>query len=914
MTDYPESLGPGAGTFYQQLLALLEFTRDMDRNRDDASFARHRQGVHYVFDENVFEFFIGARTQRSDISESDKKIIFEDKRKYSAVFHLFEWRDKPEDQSERADWTRMNRQTALVTAEYLLGGHLPGQKTRRLYITEWHAAELAHRFNLLFKHFTEKAKSARAKGTNIDRDQRDISRIVDLVAKSRPEVSELLAKSALRTTDINLIRADLRKLEKVDGIDRPTLIDFVAARIFAAKLIGDDILEPLQQLRRVFSKEIAARLFPVALFHVRPNRSGIHCITEDASAWESRIKDEEKIRGLSDDLRRNPIRLKADAQSIAHVQWIADQLEAERKERMVLVTGDTLLFDAYRRWWTDVPGRPFIMRRVTQFAPILNFRDAKSTIAFDNGIFENTRRAIEPLLMYFNLAEEQFEDSASDPIARQEKNAPGRQQALLRRHGGREHFALLLKQPDTLESQPMQVFTQRLDHKIFDEDQPHSHQELRRSWQQLERVAVGVNRSLVQLRLENEQRRQLIESLKAPDAHGIDRFVNQQLHGLFHHGALLCVPETIQAIREWPVRTNVAFTKRAPIALRLRGPDEGGTSPLAGVDVALLANDLTSGKGATAVEFDEAPWIESPERLFALAAAMALRLALWDQAAKYAQLAVGSSAAEAMKQRPRRAERADYFELLYLRALTSRFKMGDVPSIAADGETQSRQLLDAALQDLTVCLDYHDADEPPGRHLLRALRALSERAAVRLFYVTWMFRQYQLKNSTGFDRDRTIHEMHEAYFDLRGAAERFASAFKRGTELDEKVGGTEYGRFFDLVKQQTTNNIAAWYVFSRLIEVIEEGKVEEFSPKDDMSLFQRVRDDLRRKIDRDDFDEPNVLRADIYAFLWLFDEDRNMADKLAALLRQPDAALAMDSEIMKLYKRLVPLTSDSVAP
>src|SRR5215510_8584479 len=45
-------------SFYSQLLHLLEFTRDMDRNTDDGKFAKSRGTIHYVLDEELEHVFV----------------------------------------------------------------------------------------------------------------------------------------------------------------------------------------------------------------------------------------------------------------------------------------------------------------------------------------------------------------------------------------------------------------------------------------------------------------------------------------------------------------------------------------------------------------------------------------------------------------------------------------------------------------------------------------------------------------------------------------------------------------------------------------------------------------------------------------------------------------------------------------
>ena len=69
---------------------------------------------------------------------------------------------------------------------------------------------------------------------------------------------------------------------------------------------------------------------------------------------------------------RSPTSIWNDARSIALIEWLSTQLPSS--ERMVFVTGDQTLFDAYRRAYEDSGyrqnrKRAFFLRRVTQYSP-----------------------------------------------------------------------------------------------------------------------------------------------------------------------------------------------------------------------------------------------------------------------------------------------------------------------------------------------------------------------------------------------------------------------------------------------------------------------------------------------------------------------------------------------------------------
>src|SRR6202035_2518728 len=108
-----------------KLKRLLDLSANIYANERDSAF-RHidsknerPQEIIYVFDQTVLEMFIA---------------LDDEPRKYSAAFHLAEWRDFDEttrlqigESALEEIWTSFNRQTAIITGEYLLSGRLPGQ-------------------------------------------------------------------------------------------------------------------------------------------------------------------------------------------------------------------------------------------------------------------------------------------------------------------------------------------------------------------------------------------------------------------------------------------------------------------------------------------------------------------------------------------------------------------------------------------------------------------------------------------------------------------------------------------------------------------------------------------------------------------------------------------------------------------
>ena len=192
----------------RQFWRLLEFTRDIDRNEDDALFARNGGTIIYVLDENVFEFFIKPQSFS----------------RYAELFHSNIWFEG-EESSE--DLRRISAQSALVASEYIFSGELPGQKDRTTYMTEWHFGELSNRR-------TEYTSQLRDEIGSLSRD---------------PSPNSALHKDpALDFSEIDdLTRSDRDKLANRTE-DEAALLRFQEARVAARQLARSNYLGPMHQL------------------------------------------------------------------------------------------------------------------------------------------------------------------------------------------------------------------------------------------------------------------------------------------------------------------------------------------------------------------------------------------------------------------------------------------------------------------------------------------------------------------------------------------------------------------------------------------------------------------------------------------------------------------------------------------
>jgi hypothetical protein len=586
----------------------------------------------------------------------------------------------------------------------------------------------------------------------------------------------------------------------------------------------------------------------------------------------------------------------ADAQSVAYVQFIADRLETNAAERIVLVTGDSLLFDAYRRWWSDNPKRSFVMRRVAQYVPLVNFKDAKSSIASGTEIFGNTRRAIEPALLYFNLAE------TDTPEVRSSRRTKAGSQ-VFRKHGGREHFALLLKGTDLSKSEVFRVFAEKIGSQVIKERQA-EYLKIRNAWQELERLSIGVNYDLLEKRLDHKQRVELSSALALnPVGKGIDVYINKQLENLYSQSASLFVPAAFAALREWLGSHKLKnFTRRVPIALRLNLPT-GADDEKSSKNILEIVDELIS-RGAAGAQASETVyhletkrWLgERPELLFAVAATTALRLALWELASFYAMLAVGSETAKEVRDRKDPNDQADYYELLYLRALARRTEMGEISASEPNCVSNALAQLHPALEDLETCIRYHLNSKQEGSyHVLRTLRARSERAAVRLFFISFLVRA----PAAGADHDElAVEHMVLALDDLRAARDMLDEAKRRVEQRAKVESGRESSEFYASVQRQITHNLAAWYVFRDILQRRNAALMDRLASN--QAIFSEVWQELKQ---RKETGQPIGIAADVEMFLWLFGGDATALQNLKSLqLTSRRGTLQIDVELVQLYK------------
>jgi hypothetical protein len=209
-------------------------------------------------------------------------------------------------------------------------------------------------------------------------------------------------------------------------------------------------------------------------------------------------------------------------------------------------------------------------------------------------------------------------------------------------------------------------------------------------------------------------------------------------------------------------------------------------------------------------------------------------------------------------------------------------------------------LLQSALDDVDTCVEYHSRCVQNGSyHILRTLRARSERAAARLFFVSFIVRQ---PTGDPAHEELAVKHMLPALDDLRAGSGMLDEAKRRAQERDAVEHSHESSAFYASVRRQITNNLAAWYVFGKILVGRNSALADRLILDDD--IFSVVRHELTQARGASAAGEQAVgVAADVYAFLWLRDHDEGALKSLNGL--RPGArraALQIDVELVDLYK------------
>lgn len=677
---------------------LLDLSRDLERNDDDSQFRAEGGVIHYVLDADLLEIFVQPW----------------DTRGRPASLHRNAW--LPKGNFSPATWTAIAAQTALSATEYLVSGTLPAQRDHRILMTLEHRYELARRAEAMAAEYAQALAAASAEG-NLERFQQ-ASEIRNCAATAGDDWRKIRQFDPLLYNDLLALR---EKQVNTDG-----LASFAGTRATLKALVSDRQLEPAEQVERIVGPVLRQRF--ATLHQVFPVlRDEQRLISADAARWFDALKAEAALQGIhiadkgdgeSSDWGRSKAALWDDARSLATARWVAVR-RLESRARLVFVTADQLLFDTYRRWYANLKpsdlaySEPFILRRLVQFAPMFNLADSGKLHGDDaRQVFQDMRHLLEINLLTLNLSRL----SARSPT-----------DAILTRM--RELTALRQRDPAPIVKDPLYRTLASALREKAGRGELSEIGELLDNLRVLERFALGQVDDHVRARLTGRQAKMLLFGEKGSGDRAMLRYVGDLVHKMLAVSVRVWLPLARDFINAWTPREGQELI-RAPIAIRLKVAVQG-----AQIDVgdALYARVYREQGKAVGSLFASHGWdqLENDEALvFAVAAILALASNDWSNAVHFSERAQKT-------ERARQKDKERLAEYEYLSALAKRFRIGSqgVPK-SADALNRVVRTYRAALESLDWCVAYHEAALSADAHVVRLLRSVSERAALRLFFAT----------------------------------------------------------------------------------------------------------------------------------------------------------------------------------
>lgn len=805
----------------RRLGLLLDLNNDLARNASDTRFSgRSAPSIdfegenYYVFDTDIFELFIQPLEHAS----------------YCANFYGDDWGHEGKSRLYSA-------QAGLIAAEYLFSGDLPGlARDGPIYMTEWHYSELKKRLYSLRGVLSRRAKQALETDQKVENYLEEFERHVHLGGGDSPtdELDRALELAAPET------RADALRFLKLAPEPRAVL-RFVTARELAPRLVQDVVIEPLEQLNRVYS-EILSRVRPLSIRFApeEKDRAELVRLIED---WQL------DLERLHRDKSR-PGRIKFDAKSVAYVHWVARR-QLNRHERIMLVTGDNALYQAYSLWHQDRPtGEAFLLRRVNQYSPLINPHDTPNDIrAGDEGgyqLFDSTRRAMDAPLVSFNLRWEQ-----------------GR---------ARAHLANLLRTSKAPELDPAIALFDLSPDWWLERDQ--TFEDLRNQWREAERIGIGASLPVLERRL--DRRRSFLASVggAADASKAFTHYLSLLLDEIAQRGIRAEFPEAVRFVTDRP-SYRARSLPRAPLDVSLKIPVPDKAGGWVEYDLSEIIDRWLNDDDAINALLDpdkNSALFDRLDIVYGVAAALAIRSELWTDADRFAENSI--TASENTGAAGGKSFNETRLECLYLSALAKRFVIASTsPETSLAKEDIWRENLEHALASLNqVEKGYRALGQE--RHVFRAI---SERVAVRLFHASWKaVVKPDILSQSGFDPNLPVRHYHAAMNDIRQGWASLDLARRK-----EQIAGPH----------PLNVNAAAFAVVRELL-----AKRGEELPSLSPSELARIEGELQEVLPVLET-LPPIVAVDVYAFLWMVRGHASARQPLESALRMGKFHVLLDSAL-----------------
>jgi hypothetical protein len=835
------------------VLAALDLYLDMERNLSDNRFASDPANeIIYTFDEDIFELFVGGKDQEQT-DQRRRGFIYTDRRRAVGVFHIKAWRTwrerqhlTPQQEEQRAD---INRQSAMLTTEWLFSGNLPGRKDSSIYISRQHFGELSSRWETLITNFRPKLPSAASMEHHyIEELEQDHATSAHTSDDTGGTINDYL-----RATPEPL-RSDLSELWKAIGSRKGVELtaamrsfwQFAFSRKLAATLASLEVTEPISQLLRINS-DIAGRLR--FLHHVMaPDEPEKIPRSETFGFWKERLDDEIEVRKKrTPTYSRDGHAVDNDAHTMALVQALANTtVRAGIPRRFVLVTADPLLIDAYRAWHCREAEQvePFVLRPVRHFAPLLNISSmsegeerGKDEWKEKEDLFPLLREAIEPFLFKLNLATDISQSGHED------SSQSGHEDSV---RWYREQYALKLRLAlrnynanPSLPQRDEVLRAEVADQMIFptalrDLDAVNSKlMEIIEKGRRIERFAIGFgfrwfNQRLAARRELQEAQREFSKGDEAPLARFMQRMLTEfGSTNLDLRVKFASISSDLQAAVNRDKRSR-KVSRKVPLVLNLTLNVPGSVeSSIASQANRMVKQALSDGETSRRSERRNPLDLDLQNsnvregggyRFFALYCCIALALNEWSVAYHCATEAYDRGAKDP------RISPLEFIELEYLFAVCIRFRIGAGPIRDAGGADisferygQARQLLQDRAKSIVAFVD---------------LRAASELSALILFGSAWSIAEAAsptLHNS--FPSALVESEFGECVTLLMNLYDRIEPHIDGRSSF----AGSEASQYRE-VEEQIAVNIAAAYCLTQL--GLRSDDTEAF--KDYATLFERA--------------------------------------------------------------------------
>jgi len=663
----------------EQLGHLINLSRIIDRNKDDGQYEDLGNEIIYVFDTNVVQMF-WEPYQNPQFCE---------------VFHKEYWGE------DRIQDREINSQACLLTAEYLMSGDLPGQRGGRWFMTRGHKAELDAQEQFLTQQVKDNLKRMREEPPFKEAVLAGLKKLSAALAidpsGDRQTLEALALKLSPRTTNLRELRALPEKQfrQRIAG---------VRAGEVSRLLAQDQVAEPANQLYRYRHGKIAGRFMALEEF--------LGLSAADRREVDKEVEDWRLLLGRILNRRPNHMKtrdaFKADCEALGLVSW-ANRRPEHRNRRILLVTGDAVILEAYRgRHLEDPHHNRYNARPINHYAPLFNPISAHSVLPVQQHAFRRLQEVLEVVLVDLNI---QLLLSADTRLR------------------ARDAFVLEIEQNiDRAVAHIQQAFPQMDDQQWLNSQQA-ALETLVQQLRPIERLMLEAFPNLVARRLEEE--RISFEDASKEGGDALATAIEARLAAASQIGAqfsLQTMPATLERLFEALRDNSEERERRATVYVRLTF----GDGPESGYEVTI---QQLRGLSPEAMRAAFEGWKDRPAKIFALAAMIAFNLEFWSEAARYAELAATASHELATYTPEAQHSQEEHCEYLYLMAASFRFRMAAFETGSDISMSDPRdQWLTTAERALKSCIDFHVQHG----QLSRAMRARSELAAVHLAFCEWV--------------------------------------------------------------------------------------------------------------------------------------------------------------------------------